>query len=327
MELKQVVLRQLLARDGYQSGEALAAEAGVSRNAVWKAICRLRKEGYLIESSSRLGYRLSSENDCLSAEPVSKVLKGVARKCEITVFDTVDSTNTLLKQAAEEGAPEGTVFAAIQQTGGRGRLGRRFYSPPRTGLYFSLLLRPDQSATDALTLTALAAVAAARGIEVVTGCRVGIKWVNDLYWKDRKICGILTEGSVDLERSGLQWAVLGMGINLTSPEGGFPSDCAQKAGAVEETPVPGRRAALLGAVLNAFFEEYPRREEKRFLREYRNRSILIGRRVVPSDGSFPNGATAVGIDDGGGLILRGDDGEEKVLTSGEISIFWKGTFS
>ena len=194
--------------DAYIAGEELARRLSVSRTAVWKAIGQLRETGYNIESVSNRGYRLLSESDVLSEEGIRRHLKH--QELKLQVYKTITSTNTVLKSLAAEGAPAGLVLIAEEQTAGRGRMGRSFYSPADSGLYLSLLLRPNVSAVEATRLTACAAVAVAETIEELSGRPAQIKWVNDIFVDGRKVCGILTEASGRPRRE------------HPRPDGGFP---------------------------------------------------------------------------------------------------------
>ena len=195
---KDAVLQLLRAHEGaYISGAELAKQLSLSRTAVWKAIGQLKAEGYCIDSVTKRGYRLLVRGDVLSVESVRRYL----RHREITpeVYKTISSTNTVLKARAAEGAGEGLALIAGEQTAGRGRMGRSFYSPADSGLYMSLLLRPRIAAREATGLTACAAVAVAETIEALSGRAAQIKWVNDVLLDGRKVCGILSEASLDCE--------------------------------------------------------------------------------------------------------------------------------
>lgn len=255
--------------------------------------------------------------DRLSAEAVERLLRTTG--LTLQVHDEVTSTNRLAKEAAEQGAPEGTVILAVSQTQGRGRLGRRFCSPPDTGLYMSIVLRPTLAAEKALLITTAAAVAVARAIECVSPRQARIKWVNDIYCGDKKVCGILTEAAPDLTTGGLAYAVLGIGINVRDPAGGFPSEIADIAASVFGES-GGDRAALAAAVLDAFFEEYGVLEKGHFIDEYRRRSLLPARRVTVCKPQGDRAATAIEVDEQCRLRVRYDDGEEEALSSGDVSI-------
>ena len=245
---------------GDLSGQELAQRLGVSRNGVWRAVNKLKSMGYEIEAGTNRGYRLVSGSGVLSPENIRRQLGELGSSIALEVRDSVDSTNTLVKHLAEQGGREGMVVIAQHQTAGKGRLGRSFYSPKGTGLYLSILLRPKFSAQEALSITTAAAVAVAEAVDQVTGKEGGeakIKWVNDVYYRYRKVCGILTEASIDFETGGLHYAVLGIGVNLTPPPGGFGPDIAPVAGALfPQAPAPGTKTELAAAILSGFFRYY-----------------------------------------------------------------------
>jgi len=236
--------------------------------------------------------------------------------------ESVASTNTLLRELAAQGAPEGLVVAAERQTAGKGRLGRRFHSPPGHGVYFSLLLRPGRALWDAALVTSAAAVAAARAIEETVGVRVGIKWVNDLFLDGKKVCGILTEATLGLENSTVLSAVVGIGINVTMPEEGFPEELDRIAAALHagDTGVRGERCRLIAATLDNFWAYYRNLPAREFLDEYRARSIVLGRDIQVISPKGETSARALAIDDDCRLVVRYEDGSTAALGSGEISV-------
>ncbi len=235
------------------------------------------------------------------------------------VNDEVTSTNALAKAAAENGAPEGTVILAASQTAGRGRLGRTFCSPPDTGLYMSVVLRPRVEAEKALNITTAAAVAAAQAIEQVAGKTAAIKWVNDIYCDDKKVCGILTEAVPDPQTGGLCYAVLGIGINVREPAGGFPSAIQDIAGAVFDAD-GGDRAVMAAAVLDAFAPLYAHLEDGAHIAEYRARQWLCGKAVTVHTPTDSRAATALFVDEQCRLVVRYDSGEEAALSTGDVSV-------
>ncbi len=237
----------------------------------------------------------------------------------LTVKESVSSTNRLLKELAQQGAPEGSVMIASSQTEGRGRLGRTFFSPEGTGLYMSVLLRPCISPGEALSITTAAAVAVCRAIERVSSRVARIKWVNDIFCDDKKVCGILTEAAIEPETGGLSYAVLGIGVNAFDPAGGFPEELRDIAASVFGVE-KGNIAPLAAAILDEFFAEYAVLAEGRFIGEYRSRSLLCGRRVVVKAPTGDREATAVEVDEQCRLRVRYDDGREELLSSGEVSI-------
>ena len=318
MTTKETILACLTAAQGRAvSGAQMAAQAGVSRAAVWKAICALRDEGYEIDAVTRGGYTLRADGGRLTAAAIAAHLHtpGIS----LTALQTTDSTNTRLRVLAEDGAPEGTVVAAAGQTAGRGRSGKSFLSPAGTGIYLSILLRPALTMHDSLLITTAAAVAVARAVERVAGCTAQIKWVNDVYVNGKKVCGILTEGALDLENGGLRYAILGIGINICPPAGGFPPELASIAGALTGAGGEALRAPLAAAVLDEFFALYPHLTEKPFYDDYVSRSLLIGRQIEVLRGGTRLPATALGIDRDLHLRVRYADGSEENLAAGEVS--------
>lgn len=302
----------------YVSGGSIASFLGLSRNAVWKAVRALQSKGYGIGAVTNKGYILYEENDFISAQSVSKFIE--SENISITYYDTVDSTNTMLKKMAENGAAEGTVIMAGEQTAGRGRLGRSFSSQNGTGVYFSLLLRPDMKPQESLLITTCAAVAVAKAIEKNTNKPASIKWVNDIYMHDRKVCGILTEASFDLECGKLSYAVLGIGINMYFPENALPEELKDIAGAVfDEKPDADTVSRIIADVINIFMLEYKVLVGKHFFFDYVSRSYLDGKKinVIKPDGVSE--AVALDVDGDFRLHVRYTDGTEEYLASGEVS--------
>ena len=261
MKLKEQVLLILMSSKGeYVSGEDISKRLYVSRNAVWKAINTLRSDGFIIDAVQNKGYLLSGgESDDFTRYGLLRIrqlLKKSAADAEITIKDTVTSTNTLLRSAAENGAPDKTVLIANEQTEGRGRRGKSFYSPADSGIYMSILLRPDFGADKAFILTAGAAVAAVRAVKKVCGIDAGIKWVNDIMLDGKKICGILTEAVTDFESGSLQYAVMGLGINISRPKDGFPSEISDIASSLysDEAADSELKCSLAAEILNSFFD-------------------------------------------------------------------------
>ncbi len=260
----------------------------------------------------------------LTAEQIAAYLQQPERSL-ITVERCVTSTNALLKAQAAAGAPEGTLLVALSQTAGRGRLGRTFHSPEGTGLYFSLLLRPTCAPEDALMLTVAIAAAATETIHALTGTCPGIKWVNDLYLRDRKLAGILTESALSPETGHLDYAVVGIGINVEEPAGGFPEEIAGIAGALypnKKTPAQ-LREQLVAGILNRFYEYYDHLTEREFLEYYRTHSCLIGRNVLVTNlATDTEGrlAHAIAIDEDCHLVVEYADGQREALQSGDVRL-------
>lgn len=321
MAVTDDVLELLENSDGPISGEEMAEKLGISRNSVWKAVGKLKEAGYEIQAGTNRGYQLVSSGNVLTPQGVRRLLTGSAKGCAIDVRDSVTSTNTVLKAIAEQGGAEGMVLIAQQQTQGKGRLGRTFLSPKGTGLYISILLRPKFSAEESLCVTTAAAVAVAEAIDSVTGKHAMIKWVNDVYLKGRKVCGILTEASVDFENSGLNYAIVGIGVNVQEPPGGFAPEIRDVAGALYKEEVPaGVRTQLAAEILNRFFGFYDHLTQRTFMDAYRERSLLTGMEVTFTQGDTVKEGLVLGVDDEARLQVRLPNGEEKLFSAGEVNI-------
>lgn len=330
---RENVLKALEENKGIMvSGEELASRFSISRTAVWKAIQELRKEGYRIEAVTNKGYSLARNSDVLSREGILPHIVRPIPEGRIHVFKSLESTNLTAKKMALEGADAGTVVISEEQTKGRGRMGRSFFSPPAGGIYISFVLRPQLDAAKSVLVTTAASVAVCKAIEAVTGLDCQIKWVNDVYLRGKKICGILTEAVTDFESGQIEHIVLGIGINFSTV---FPEELSGIAGSLyeetaaaeEESPVPRNR--LIGEVINQVLEVTENLESRDFIPEYRRRSFVLGKEIliIPTslqgrERNLSEGirATAVDIDKDGGLKVQYPDGAMATLNSGEISI-------
>ena len=318
MTVKEQVLKILEENKGRSvSEEDMAKELFVSRNAVWKAIKALQSEGHIINAVTNRGYSLSEKSVVFSPQSVMKLLGSDSGKFDIIYRETVGSTNTELKALAEKGSPEGTVLIAGEQTAGKGRRDRSFSSPKGTGLYMSILLRPDFSAEKALFITTCAAVAVAEAVDEITGGEAEIKWVNDVYLNDKKVCGILTEASVDFEGGGLNYAICGIGVNFR--EEALPEELRDIAGGIGGDPKT-EKPRLAAEILRRFFRYYEQLETLAFLPEYRRRSLLTGKTVSFTRDGKQYKALVLGIDELARLMVRLENGEELALSSGEVTI-------
>ena len=321
MSVKQDVKKLLESRqDCYISGEDIANEIGCSRGAVWKAVKQLQAEGYPISAVTNKGYCLDSCSDILSKDGIESLISGSKSKICIEVFDTIDSTNNYLKAKALENEKEGLTAIAARQTGGKGRLGRSFFSPPDSGLYISFLLRPDSPASEALKITTIAAVAVALAIEDAFGVETQIKWVNDVYINGKKICGILTEAAIDMESGGLEYAVCGIGINVYTPEGGFPDEIKEIAGAVLSEKTKNGRNKLAACLIKRFFELYENHDPHAYYDDYKKRLIWVGEQIYLIKGDKKTPAVMLGVDEECRLHVKFEDGSESFISSGEITI-------
>ena len=310
---KETVLHSLAhERERPISGSALAQRLGISRAAVWKAVERLRDEGHLIEGKPKVGYRLVSMSPLFDHARLQRALGG----WDVQVFDTIDSTNRYAKWLESERA----VVIALAQSQGRGRLGRPFYSP-RGGLYLSLKLPLSFAVSEATLLTSMASVAVHRALVEAAGVVCAIKWVNDLYYREKKVCGILTEGVVGMESGQLSSVVVGIGINLFTP-----FDGALKASAISLYESEDEAALSLDATqlvirivehLSALIERLP---DRSYLSYYRSHSLLDGRSVVVHQGGGQFVARVVAVDDDARLVVEDGEGVIHALGSGEVTI-------
>lgn len=319
MALKDRVLAVLEANKGKTvSGTKISNTVGVTRGAVWKAVNSLRSEGYSISAVTNRGYCLEESNDLISEQAIRPYLKTKALGKKLDVYREIDSTNSFTKEAAHYGAVHGTTVIAEIQTGGKGRLGRKFYSPLGMGVYMSVIIRPKLSIDSSLLVTSCAAVAVAQAIErVAPELECQIKWVNDIYINGRKVCGILTEASIDVEQGGLEYAVIGIGINVQNSS--FPEELANTATSIKmEIHHNVSRNMLAAEVLNCLEEQLEHIDDGEFMKEYVRRSNVIGKKITVTQGDDLFTADCFGIDSKGRLLVRCENGEEKAVGSGTI---------
>ena len=320
---KHEVLALLRRQDTPLSGQAIAEALGLSRTAVWKAVGALQREGYRIDSVPRRGYILVRTTQALSAVEIRSRLGDHPWSDSIVVADSVDSTNNLAKQLASSGAPEGTCVLAETQTGGRGRLGRSFASPGGMGVYLSVVLRPEAPPAELMHLSACVAEAGAEAVEAQTGLHAGIKWVNDLVAGGKKLSGILTELSVELETGLVQYAVVGIGVNCCQRASDFPPEIAGIATSIAmQTGTDPDRNALAAELIRAIARLRAELLTGRaaWMARYRERCVTLGRdvRVLWPDGARE--AVAVGLNDSAALEVEYPDGTRALVSSGEVSV-------
>lgn len=322
MSIKNKTLNILENNKGnFISGEELAKNLNVTRNSIWKAINSLKKDGYNISSVTNKGYCLSVSNNILSSESILKYLKNDF--FEIEVHKTINSTNTYVKELAVNGKKEGIVVIAEEQTSGRGRFSRKFYSPKGSGIYMSILLRPTLHASNSYLITSSAAVAICNAIDSISNKETNIKWVNDIYLDNKKVSGVLTEASLDFESGLIDFAVLGIGINVFKPEGGFDKEIENIATSIfdEETVKSGDiRSKLIAKILDNFLDFYKNIEDKNFLEAYKKKSLLINKEVNILSKNSTEKATVLDIDNECRLKVKLQDGSIKLLSSGEVSL-------
>nr|WP_122012311.1 biotin--[acetyl-CoA-carboxylase] ligase [Maliibacterium massiliense] len=324
MTMRDTILDTLICNaEQYVSGQQMCEQFGVTRAAIWKHIKALQQSGYEIEASPKKGYKLIGLPDAL--QPVL-VLRGMHTQ---TIGQNIDykqemaNTNARAKKLAEQGAPAGTVVLTEQQTQGRGRLGRTWFSPAGSGVWMSVLLRPEMNAGDAMKITMLTGLAVARAIETVSGIRAGIKWPNDIVIGQKKVCGILTEMNANVD--GVEWVVVGIGVNVNMRAEDMPEELRKTATSLYMER--GLETSRLEMVRNICYEmellldEYQRTGDfVPILNDYRSYSVTLGQtvRVTGAEGAFIG--TAAEFDDEGVLLVQLEDGTVKRVLSGDVSV-------
>lgn len=319
--MKTEILKLLKNSDTYLSGEQLSQKFGVSRTAVWKYIKQLREEGYEIESVTRKGYRLIQAADRITASEVLSRNGASWIGREIEYFEKTDSTNERIRNFAEAGRKEGLLAVAEEQTGGKGRRGKSWSSPAGTGIWMSMLLRPQMEPYKASMITIVTALAMNKAIENVSGMESKIKWPNDIVINGKKVCGILTEMSAELES--IRYIIVGMGINVNTEA--FPADIRDRATSIFlESGKKIDRAALIAEFCRQFeqcYEKFIETEDLKFLKEeYESHLINIGKEVKIIKNNQEKVRKAIGINEQGELIVQKSDGTKEVVFSGEVSV-------
>jgi len=319
--MKEEILRLLRSADGYISGQELCNRFGVSRTAVWKAINQLKEAGYEIEAQQNKGYRLMAAPDLMTEAEIKSLMHTEWVAKEVLYFDTIDSTNTKAQELAEKGYPSGTLVVADKQESGKGRRGRSWVSPSGTGIFMTLMIKPDINPNNASMLTLVAALAVAKAITSVTGEEAMIKWPNDIVVNGKKVCGILTEMNAQFDY--INHIVVGIGINVHNES--FPEEISQMASSlmIEAGGKRFHRAQIIADTMS-YFEQYydtflKTQDLSALVREYdellvnRNKSVRVLDPKEPFDGK------AMGITPKGELIV--DTWESrKLVSSGEVSV-------
>lgn len=307
--------------DQWVSGESLSNRLGISRTAVWKQINNLRGDGYKIQSATRRGYRLDQVADFLFAEEIAACLTTrILGRPSVTVFTETDSTNRQAKLLAGQGAPEGTVVTAESQTSGRGRRGRTWLSPAGQGLCLSIILRPPLTPAQAPQITLMTAVAVARTLEN-SGVPANIKWPNDILVEDRKIAGILTEISTEMDQ--VDWVIVGLGLNVNTTDRQMPAAIRGQATSMQiQTGRSLSRTELLCSLLQNFEDCYEQLKTEGFgpiMEQWRRMSDIIGRQVHVDVMGTRHCGTVAAVDDDGVLILEDADGRTRRIFSGDVT--------
>ena len=318
--MKTEILKLLRATDGYVSGQQISEQLGVSRAAVWKAIRRLQDEGYQVEAVRNKGYHIVGTPDVMTKEELNSLMKTRWAGRNILYYETTDSTNLRIRQAGDEGAPHGTLAVADRQTAGRGRRGRTWESPAGSSIYMSVLLRPDIAPNKASMLTLVMALSVAEGIQQCIPI-IQIKWPNDIIVNGKKLVGILTEMSAQIDYINHVTVGVGINVNMTA----FPEEIADTATSLcLECGHAVKRAPLIAAVMERLEENYEiflETEDLSGLME-RYSALLVNRdrdvRIIGEKETYQ--AHAIGIDRTGELIVRREDGTMEKIYAGEVSV-------
>ncbi|MGF7184216.1 BirA family biotin operon repressor/biotin-[acetyl-CoA-carboxylase] ligase [Desulfitispora alkaliphila] len=320
--MKQKILELLKHNKGTPiSGEDISVQLGVSRTAIWKQINSLKAEGYLIESKSRRGYMLVEAPDILYPPELKIKLGDSIFSRDIHYKKQVDSTNTWAKRLADEGALEGSLAIAEEQTGGRGRRGRAWHSADQKGIWMSVVLRPKIPPTGAAKLTFVAAVAVVKAVKNVTGVELGIKWPNDLYYQGKKVCGILTEMKAEVDL--IDYVIIGMGVNVNQEAVDFPEELNDIATSV--ALASGQRALrqdIAAQILLELEREYVSFVGNGFestLKRWQELDLTYGKEVLVQEFSHQYTGIAQGVDADGSLLVETEKGR-KAVSAGDVSI-------
>lgn len=318
--MKDKVLNFLKEQDDYRSGEEISQKLGVTRSAVWKDIKKLQAQGYEIVSSTKKGYKLIVSPNIMTAHEIQEKLATKVMGQAITYYDEVDSTNTVAKSLAREGAKEGTLVVADKQNSGKGRLGRVWSSPARQAISMSLILRPQIMPSKASQLTLIAGVSICEAIEKVTGLNAQIKWPNDIVVNGKKICGILTEMSAQVEC--IEYVIVGIGVNVNIKA--FPETLPYASSLALEGNKEYSRKEIIAYFLEIFEQEYYKylkTLDLSFIKErYESQCITIGRKVKLISSTNERLAEALGINELGELVVKLEDGTIEAVSTGEVSV-------
>ncbi|MEQ8201208.1 MAG: biotin--[acetyl-CoA-carboxylase] ligase [Syntrophomonadaceae bacterium] len=324
MTLRRAILNTLKENPGaWVSGEALSDSLNVSRTAIWKQIKHLLDEGYEIESAPKKGYRMRSTPDLLSPDEVcADLATAVFGQQDYFYFREIDSTNNYARDAAREGVPEGTIVVAEMQTAGRGRRGRGWFSPSRQGIYMSIILRPDMPLPQLARIPLVAAVALAETIRAAVGLDARIKWPNDILVNNKKIAGILSEAVADMD--GIDYVVVGFGLNFSNDPGEFPPDLRMPATSVQaEGSRPFSRVGLMQDLLYNLEQSYQQLLAGNFdtvLAKARELSMVIGQNVRLETNQGHIIGKAIDLNENGYLVVVGRGGSVQTVMSGEIEV-------
>lgn len=320
MTLKQQILQVLENNRGLaMSGQQLADTLNVTRASVWKSIKALQDEGYKIVATTNRGYVLEETNDILSEQSLRACLGEEYRDVDIFAFKTSPSTNAeAMTRLMNGGLTHGTLIVADEQTKGRGRMGKSFFSP-KSGIYMSVCLcKSIERMQDVMVITPAAAVAVRSAIAKLTGIDAKIKWVNDIYIDKKKVCGILTQADIDFESGKAGTFIVGIGINFVEQD--FPDEIKQRACALFTGQPTITRSQLIGEIYRNLIKLTDDLTDRRFMLSYKQHSLVMNREISYTYNGEDKSGKVIDIDGDGGLVVQENGGGIRNLTCGEISI-------
>lgn len=318
--MKEKILEYLRNCKDYVSGEDISGELNISRTAVWKYINKLKQEGYSIESSSKKGYKLLESPDRLSYEELKPLLTTSYIGRNVLYFDSISSTNDIIREYAQRGEGEGLIAIAEEQTKGRGRMGRKWETPKGVAIAMSMLLRPNLSPQYVPSITSVIAVSVVEALRITTGFDVKIKWPNDIVLDGKKLCGILTEMSAEMDV--VNHVIIGMGMNVNQE---FFEDGIKEVAVSLKSYSRNKfdRKLILAEILNIFegnYEIFKSQGIEPFIDKVKQYSALLNKRVLISNINEKYEGEAIDIDTDGCLIVKLDSGDTKRVISGDVSV-------
>ena len=318
--MKAAILKILRETGDYVSGQEICEKLGVSRTAVWKVIRQLQEEGYQVDAARSRGYRIIDGPDVMTAEEVESLLDTEWAGKPVVYYPETDSTNIRIRHLGDEGAPHGTLAVADRQTAGRGRRGRTWESPGGSCIYMSILLRPDLAPEKAPMLTLVMACGVAEGIMDCADVKVQIKWPNDIIVSGKKLAGILTEMSTQVDY--INHVTVGVGINVNVQN--FPEEIQTATSLLSETGTQTKRAPVIAAVMKHFEENYKifmqTEDMSGPMEKYSSLLVNQGREVLILEKDAEYKAYAEGINQKGELVVRREDGTVENICAGEVSV-------
>ena len=293
----------------------------LSTISISKAINPSRNDSYTLTSTTTTRYFLSKNSDFISKEGITLYLNDEFKYIDIYTYKKVTSTNDIAKKLALNGAKHGTIVISEEQTNGKGRLGRSFYSPANTGIYMSIILKLSLTTMDSVLITTSSAVAICDAIEKLTGINCQIKWINDIYLNGKKIAGILAETSINFESKTIDYLILGIGLNFTQPKNDFPEELRKIASSLfEHNNSTINRNLLCAEIANNILNMISKIENYDFISEYKKRSIVLNQDIIYTSKGISLIGKAIDIANDGSLIVKNSDGSTKILNSGDITI-------